>query len=631
MGFFTSRDENDRDEAETRKRIERGRIPLGAERRLQDLGADGSLFTSALSVNEFALLRRMGPQPLAQVMGASVVRTGWQFLPPLPPGEIVTQWGGGVGYFTSQAAWLCQHVHRALDVADPQLPLARDRGVRTRRPDRRVDHRTTPALDRLREEALQVGADAVVGVHLHRGEHDLGRGTIEYVVSGTAVRLADSTGATCPVITDLSVQDYWRLHSAGHEPVGFLATTAVMFASPPVSLRLQRARTIQRNQELDELSQAFRIARETVRARLEDQLSDAHGVGAVGVRLSHSIHRDKLPLGSSLQTAPYRGWNRGRLGLPYYVSGRGDAERRGWVIAMHAAGTAIRPRSGPSRVPREADRPDGSHVNEYEPGSLEGVPQSGRERLEQNRQGLYTSDLTVNEFLLVTEAGFDPVGLVVGSSIFHIGFQVAGPTTSRELDVLSQAMYSARHLAMTRMEEEADQLGADGIVGVRLDIGRYEWGANMAEFIAIGTAVKHREGVLHRAPNGRPFQSDLSGQEFWTLLRTGHRPVGMVMGNCVYHVGRRGPLRTMSQTGRNVELPNYTQALYEARELAMQRMQTEAQELEAEGVVGVTLSEKSHGWGSHVIEFFAIGTAIIATGGGATGEPPIPVLDLNDR
>ena len=150
-------------------------------------------------------------------------------------------------------------------------------------------------------------------------------------------------------------------------------------------------------------------------------------------------------------------------------------------------------------------------------------------------------------------------------------------------------MYSARHLAMTRMEEEADQLGADGIVGVRLDIGRYEWGANMAEFIAIGTAVKHREGVLHRAPNGRPFQSDLSGQEFWTLLRTGHRPVGMVMGSCVYHVGRRGPLRTMSQTGRNVELPNFTQALYDARELAMQRMQTEAQELGAEGIVGVTL------------------------------------------
>ena len=153
--------------------------------------------------------------------------------------------------------------------------------------------------------------------------------------------------------------------------------------------------------------------------------------------------------------------------------------------------------------------------------------------------------------------------------------------------MLSEAMYSARHLAMTRMEEEADQLGADGIVGVRLDIGRYEWGPDMAEFIAIGTAVKHREGVLHRAPERPAVQSDLSGQEFWTLLRTGHRPVGMVMGSCVYHVGRRGPLQHDRPDGRNVELPNYTQALYDARELAMERMQTEAQELEAEGIVGV--------------------------------------------
>jgi uncharacterized protein YbjQ (UPF0145 family) len=180
------------------------------------------------------------------------------------------------------------------------------------------------------------------------------------------------------------------------------------------------------------------------------------------------------------------------------------------------------------------------------------------------------------------------------------------------------------------MEEEADQLGADGIVGVRLDIGRYEWGPSMAEFIAIGTAVKHRGGELHRAPNGRPFQSDLSGQEFWTLLRTGHRPVGMVMGSCVFHVGRRGPLRTIAQTGRNVELPNYTQALYEARELAMQRMQTEAQELGAAGIVGVSLSERSHGWGSHVIEFFALGTAIVSTGEEKRIEPPVTVLDLND-
>ena len=103
------------------------------------------------------------------------------------------------------------------------------------------------------------------------------------------------------------------------------------------------------------------------------------------------------------------------------------------------------------------------------------------------------------------------------------------------------------------------------------------------------------------------------------------------MGSCVYHVGRRGPLRTAAQTGRNVELPNFTQALYDARELAMKRMQSEAQDLGAQGIVGVSLSEKSHSWGSHVIEFFALGTAIIKTDGQTRLDPPVPVLDLNDR
>ena len=264
----------------------------------------------------------------------------------------------------------------------------------------------------------------------------------------------------------------------------------------------------------------------------------------------------------------------------------------------------------------------------YDPTSLEGVPEAGRARLQQNRAGLFTSDLSVNEFLLIKQAGFDPVGLVVGSSIYHIGIQLAGWKKSQEMTVLSEAMYGARQLAMTRMEEEADQLGADGVVGVRLDIGRYEWGQDMAEFIAIGTAVKHREGKLHRAPNGRPFTSDLSGQDFWTLLRTGHRPVGMVMGSCVYHVAHRGMLKSMAQTGRNVELSNFTQALYDARELAMERMQSEAQTLSAEGIVGVDLQEKSHGWGSHTIEFFAVGTAIVPS---EDQRRTAAVIDLSSR
>jgi uncharacterized protein YbjQ (UPF0145 family) len=268
-------------------------------------------------------------------------------------------------------------------------------------------------------------------------------------------------------------------------------------------------------------------------------------------------------------------------------------------------------------------------MTEYDPTSTEGVPEAGIARLEQNKRGLFTSDLSVAEFLLVREAGFDPLGLVVGSSIFHIGFQQSSWKVSEEMQVLSEAMYSARELAMTRMEEEAEQLGADGIVAVRLEVSRYDWGEHMAEFIAIGTAIKHREGELHRAPNGRPFTSDLSGQDFWTLLRSGHRPVGLVMGSCVYHVAHRGMFQAMKQAGQNVELPNFTQALYDARELAMERMQAEAEALQAEGIVGVELKEGSHGWGSHVIEFFAVGTAIVPYGDKHVIMAPTPVIDLS--
>jgi uncharacterized protein YbjQ (UPF0145 family) len=272
------------------------------------------------------------------------------------------------------------------------------------------------------------------------------------------------------------------------------------------------------------------------------------------------------------------------------------------------------------------------HAASYESGSLAGIPESGRARIARMKQdvsrGFFTSDLSVNEFLLVKESGFEPLGLVLGSSIYHIGYQQASWNQNQEMGVLTQAMYHARELAMTRMEEEADQLGADGVVGVRLDIGRYEWGADLAEFIAVGTAVKHRGGELHRAPNGRPFTSDMTGQDFSTLLRAGYRPTGLVMGNCVYHVARQGMLASLKQVGRNVEMPNFTQALYEARELAMERLQSEADELQAEGIVGARIIERSHGWGSHVIEFFAIGTSVVSTNPDHQIEKPALVLPL---
>ncbi|MFZ0385572.1 MAG: heavy metal-binding domain-containing protein [Solirubrobacteraceae bacterium] len=314
-----------------------------AQERLEDLSGAGAIFTSGLSVNEFALLRGLGPTPLAQVMGASVVRTGWQYLPALEPGiaAYVTagygrtatlrqdRWGNAFGETSGSQIrsylWATPVVCRLETISDG-WNLARRR-----------------ALARLTDEAMEVGADAVVGVSLQRADHDLGRRTVEYAVNGTAVRSAAPGERANPVLTDLSVQEYTKLIRAGQEPVGLVATTVAVFASPSRDTRIKRVRTFRSNQELTELSRAFQLARDSIRQDLRDQITRAGGAGVVGVELSQSIHREKLALASALRSPEQQGWGRGRLGLPYYVSGRMEAERRGWVITMHAAGTAIRP------------------------------------------------------------------------------------------------------------------------------------------------------------------------------------------------------------------------------------------------------------------------------------------------
>ena len=218
----------------------------------------------------------------------------------------------------------------------------------------------------------------------------------------------------------------------------------------------------------------------------------------------------------------------------------------------------------------------------------------------------------------------------MGSSIYHTGIQTRRWGQSQELTKLTEAMYNARELAMTRMEEEADQLGADGVVGVRLDVNYYEWGSDAAEFIAMGTAVKAESGDSYRNSLGKPFTSDLSGQDFWTIMQTGYAPQGLVMGTCVYHIAHRGMMQALGSAGQNVELPNFTQALYEARELAMTRMQDEATQLGASGIVGVRLEEKSHQWGSHTIEFLALGTAVTRTTGEVTLPRPTTIISLDN-
>jgi uncharacterized protein YbjQ (UPF0145 family) len=198
-----------------------------------------------------------------------------------------------------------------------------------------------------------------------------------------------------------------------------------------------------------------------------------------------------------------------------------------------------------------------------------------------------------------------------------------------ELPVLTEATYRARWNAMSRMQAEADALQADGVVGVKLRSRGQEGGEHL-EFAAVGTAVRYtaQPGAFRR-PNGQAFSSHLSGQDMITLLRSGYAPLAFVMGNCVFHVPVQSLRQTWRQAGVNAEMPQWTQGNYQARELAMSRLEAEAERDGANGVVGVEFAISNYAWGLHTVEFYAAGTAVRRTGSGETIAPSF-VLPMTD-
>ncbi|HZQ89292.1 MAG TPA: heavy metal-binding domain-containing protein [Gaiellaceae bacterium] len=258
--------------------------------------------------------------------------------------------------------------------------------------------------------------------------------------------------------------------------------------------------------------------------------------------------------------------------------------------------------------------------------------------------GLFTSDLSVGEFALVDAIGLRPLAQVMGSSIYHVGWQqrpggfgMQAGGMSLELTVVSEAWNTARLRAFARLEQEATLVGADAVVGVRLTVGSHDWAAGAIEYVAVGTAV--RLDAAERAE--RPVLTDLSGQDYWKLWRAGYRPLGVVGASTVHYIVA-GWATQRAQSGMfaswaNQELQDFTRGVYDARETALGRMSAEARRHGAAGVVGVSIvhhiEEREAGAGSGrkdlVITFHVLGTAIAERATGGRELEVSPRLDLS--
>ena len=265
-----------------------------------------------------------------------------------------------------------------------------------------------------------------------------------------------------------------------------------------------------------------------------------------------------------------------------------------------------------------------------------GLPSAARARMAEIRgSGTWGSALSTDEFAAIRGVGFEPVGQVLGACVYNIGYtggygcpggwssgyfggfavastQVSGQGGWASYGPLAQAMYDARHKAISRMTAECATLGGHGIVGVTLSFGPFPLGG--LEFRAIGTAVR---GIDAPAPP-HPFSSDLSGQDFAKLIHSGWVPVSLALGISIGARHDDWQTRQIRAFGsQNAEVPGYTELVNMARHDARIQLEDDVRRMGADGVVVSSLDLRvrdrdcpavEHGR-DHIAEVTIIGTA----------------------
>jgi uncharacterized protein YbjQ (UPF0145 family) len=272
-----------------------------------------------------------------------------------------------------------------------------------------------------------------------------------------------------------------------------------------------------------------------------------------------------------------------------------------------------------------------------------------RERRDRGEPGSFTSDLTVEEFAAIRSVGFSPVGQVLGSAVYNVGWSYTGcgyaggmgmyggfaggwtPAPVVPVPSTQQLLNEARHRAVQRMRAECAGLGGDGVVGVRLALRSFY--DNGLEFSAIGTAVR-ADGDRHPK---RPFTSDLTGQDFAKLIRSGWVPVALVQGYGVMIRHDDWRMRAQQSAFVNTEIAGTTQLVSAARAAARAELAADGQRHGAHTVLLQEMELRVHEQRcasmqdaeDHVATAYLWGTAVVPFKTSAPVQaPPLMMLRL---
>jgi uncharacterized protein YbjQ (UPF0145 family) len=240
-----------------------------------------------------------------------------------------------------------------------------------------------------------------------------------------------------------------------------------------------------------------------------------------------------------------------------------------------------------------------------------------------------TSDLSVDQALLLHAAGWEPLDLVCGVAVVSIPVGVWNWGRGA-ISLASDAHDAAVDQAARQLRGECSKVQGHGVVGVQVEVSVR---THHVDVELVGTAVRPMAGKDARgadAARAMPFVSDLSARDFTLLQRAGWMPVGLAFGASFVYAPRRSAGAAMKQTTQNVELTNYTEAMYSAREAAMEKMQRSALEAGGQGVVEVKVTEGPMSFARHAVGFTAWGTAVRLVAEAHQFVHPEVVLPLDD-
>jgi uncharacterized protein YbjQ (UPF0145 family) len=213
------------------------------------------------------------------------------------------------------------------------------------------------------------------------------------------------------------------------------------------------------------------------------------------------------------------------------------------------------------------------------------------------------SGLSGNEMYCLRLKGLAPGELVIGNSVYSLGFVGSLGAGLRnlvggEVTQVTQVIHDGRLQAYNRLIREAVHHGGDGVTSVTSDLKNFH---GNIEFLAIGTCVHYADSTA-----GPHFSTSSDGQELYCQLDVGFSPIKFVFGNVAYAIGLGGGIiGTLKSLGRG-EIKQYSDVLNHTRHLALARMVHEAKTANANAVVGIQTTVMPFG-GVH--EMMMTGTA----------------------